>query len=361
VWPGRGGNVPRGSGRREQAHLPALDGLRALAVSAVVLYHAGVTWARGGLLGVDVFFVLSGYLITGLLLSEKRRTGTISLGNFWIRRARRLLPALLLVLVAVAVVWRLTAPPASLPGVRSDALATLFYSANWHFAVAGQGYFASFADPSPLLHMWSLGVEEQFYLIWPLVVVAVLGWRIVRSRGAQRLLVVTVVGSIASAVLMAALALNMSGGGGDGTINWIYYGTATRVQALLTGATLVVGMHLAGRDLIGRRWRRGPGGPGGRAQPSRAAVPELPPVWRSVLTVAGIATMAVLLIILCSVDGLSTWCLPTRSPGSCPWRRWCGSVASLTASTCGIGRSTSTSTATGRGCTAPRSCCCGSR
>ena len=311
--PGRGGNVPRGSGRREQAHLPALDGLRALAVSAVVLYHAGVTWARGGLLGVDVFFVLSGYLITGLLLSEKRRTGTISLGNFWIRRARRLLPALLLVLVAVAIVWRLTAPPASLPGVRSDALATLFYSANWHFAVAGQGYFASFADPSPLLHMWSLGVEEQFYLIWPLVVVAVLGWRIVRSRGAQRLLVVTVVGSIASAVLMAALALNMSGGGGDGTINWIYYGTATRVQALLTGATLVVGMHLAGRDLIGRRWRRapgapgGPGGPGGRAQPSRAAVPELPPVWRSVLTVAGIATMAVLLVILCSVDGLSSW------------------------------------------------------
>ena len=123
--------------------------------------------------------------------------------------------------MAVAIVWRLTAPPASLPGVRSDALATLFYSANWHFAVAGQGYFASFADPSPLLHMWSLGVEEQFYLIWPLVVVAVLGWRIVRSRGAQRLLVVTVVGSIASAVLMAALALNMSGGGGDGTINWI--------------------------------------------------------------------------------------------------------------------------------------------
>ena len=238
-----------------------------------MLYHAGVTWARGGLLGVDVFFVLSGYLITGLLLSEKRRTGTISLRNFWIRRARRLLPALLLVLLVVVVVWRLTAPPASLPGVRSDALATLFYSANWHFAAAGQGYFASFADPSPLLHMWSLGVEEQFYLFWPLIVVAVLGWRVARRRGPQRLLAVTVIGSIASAGLMAVLALNMSGGSGSGTVNWIYYGTATRVQALLIGATLVVGMHLAGRDLLGRRWRRGPA----RGGPIRGCRPAGPP------------------------------------------------------------------------------------
>jgi peptidoglycan/LPS O-acetylase OafA/YrhL len=296
--PGRPGAAPPSGGRgREQAHLPALDGLRALAVSAVVLYHAGVTWARGGLLGVDVFFVLSGYLITGLLLSEKRRTGTISLRNFWIRRARRLLPALLLVLLVVVVVWRLTAPPASLPGVRSDALATLFYSANWHFAAAGQGYFASFADPSPLLHMWSLGVEEQFYLFWPLVVVAVLGWHIARRHGAQRLFVVTIAGSIASAGLMAGLALNMSGGSGDGTINWIYYGTATRIQALLIGAALVAGMHLAGRDLLGRQWRGA----------ARSGVPELPPVWRGALTGAGIATMAVLLVVLSRVDGLSTW------------------------------------------------------
>src|SRR5271165_1474290 len=162
----------------------ALDGLRGLAVAAVVLYHLGTPGIRGGLFGVDVFFVLSGYLITGLLLQEWRKTGGLSLVAFWGRRARRLLPALLIVLPLVAVTWRLIAQPAEMPGVRDDILATLFYVANWHSIYVGHSYFAAFSAPSPLLHTWSLAVEEQFYLVWPLVAVFALG----RRRSPRRLL-----------------------------------------------------------------------------------------------------------------------------------------------------------------------------
>src|SRR5580698_739365 len=156
-------------------YLPALDGLRAFAVAGVFAYHLGFGWASGGYLGVDLFFVLSGFLITSLLLEEWVTTARIKLAAFWARRARRLLPALFLVLGAIALYVVLNGrfgPPGSaaqvdLSGLRGDALATLFYVANWHAIFAHQSYFAQFSAPSPLEHTWSLAIEEQFYLVWP--------------------------------------------------------------------------------------------------------------------------------------------------------------------------------------------------
>ena len=153
---------------------PALDGLRALAVGAVIAYHFGYGWARGGFLGVDTFFVLSGYLITSLLLVEFRGQGTVRLHAFWARRARRLLPALLLMLAVVTIWAGLTRPADQLGVIRGDGLATLFYGANWRFIASGQTYFALVSLPSPFRHAWSLAIEEQFYLVWPLITLACL-------------------------------------------------------------------------------------------------------------------------------------------------------------------------------------------
>jgi peptidoglycan/LPS O-acetylase OafA/YrhL len=138
---------------------------------AVLLYHFGISWLGGGLLGVDVFFVLSGFLITSLLCREFAGTRTIRLGHFWANRARRLLPALLVLILAVAIYVRLFAGSVDISSIRSDAFATLLYVANWHFVLSDQGYFAQAAAPSPFLHTWSLAVEEQYYLIWPLTLI----------------------------------------------------------------------------------------------------------------------------------------------------------------------------------------------
>src|SRR5690554_4146704 len=158
-------------------YLPALDGLRAFAVAGVLCYHGGLAWAQGGFLGVDLFFVLSGFLITTLLLREHEDRGAIALGAFWIRRARRLLPALGLLIVLVILYALFVAAPDELRTIRGDALATLGYVANWRFIATDDSYFALFQAPSPLRHVWSLAIEEQFYLLWPLIVYGVLRWR----------------------------------------------------------------------------------------------------------------------------------------------------------------------------------------
>ena len=204
--------------------IPALDGIRAVAVIAVLLFHAGVSWMPGGSFGVDVFFVLSGFLITALLVGERDRSGTIRLGGFYLRRARRLVPALVLVLLFVCVTWGLLLSVKT-PTLRGDALATVFYVANWHFAFSGQGYFASFAAPSPLLHTWSLAVEEQFYLIWPLAVTFLL------ARGRS------VVRWAAGLVLIAFTSTLIQSLAGVWT-DRLYYGTDTRAMPLLLGAVL---------------------------------------------------------------------------------------------------------------------------
>ena len=211
------------------ARVRSLDGLRAIAVTAVIGFHLGVGWLPGGLLGVDMFFVLSGFLITSLLVTERDRIGRISLKGFYSRRARRLLPAMLLVLIVTLVVWRLTADPSRFPGLRGDATATLGYVANWHFAFSGQGYFDQLAPPSPLLHLWSLAVEEQFYLVWPLVVIITL-----RFGSRRLLLAVAMAGAAASTALISVLSVR----GVDA--NRLYYGTDTRATAVLVGAALAL-------------------------------------------------------------------------------------------------------------------------
>jgi peptidoglycan/LPS O-acetylase OafA/YrhL len=220
-----------------KARLGQLDGIRGIAVGTVFAYHVGLGWAKGGLLGVDIFFVLSGFLITGLLLRENAKAGTIAFGRFWGRRAIRLLPAMLVMLFVVMLVWRLTAPAAVLPAVRADVISALLYVANWHFAFAGSDYFSHGLSPSPMLHMWSLAVEEQFYLLWPLIF-----WAATRKRtaaGATRAIrAVSAFGLVASTGLMALLSFH------GVSASRLYYGTDTRASALLAGALLATFLPL---------------------------------------------------------------------------------------------------------------------
>lgn len=236
------------SRRRRGRYLPGLDGLRAVSVLAVMLYHAAPGWLPGGFLGVEVFFVISGYLITSLLLSEHASRGRISLRSFWFRRARRLLPALFLLLAAVAFLAA-TFYREEAAELRAQLVAALTYSTNWFQIAAGQSYFASVERPSPLQHLWSLAIEEQFYLVWPVLLVVVLGAARRTRRGLDRVrpavpgwvLALIGAGAGASALLMAHLyrpALDPSR---------VYYGTDTRAQGLLLGALLAFVWQPPGR------------------------------------------------------------------------------------------------------------------
>jgi peptidoglycan/LPS O-acetylase OafA/YrhL len=227
--PGRGTSAeviesaPQATGHRVRG----LDGIRAVAVAGVLLFHGGVSGVGGGMLGVDVFFALSGFLITSLLVTEHERTSTIAFGRFYLRRARRLLPALFITLIGVAFYARYIADPATLSSLRGDALSTLAYVANWRFIFSDQSYFVVNGAPSPLLHTWSLAIEEQFYLLWPLICLLVL------RRGSRRTLaLVAALGALAS--FGTSLGLSLAGAGSAR----LYYGTDTRAQAILAGAVL---------------------------------------------------------------------------------------------------------------------------
>ncbi len=245
-------------GPRERfAHIRALDGLRGVAVVLVVLSHFATGLAPGGFLGVDLFFVLSGFLITSLLVSEWETRSQISLPRFWARRARRLFPALLVVVAAVMLYSVIWSSRATTHRVGLDGLAALFYVANWRFILSGQSYIEQFLQtaPSPLRHTWSLAIEEQFYVVWPLVVLAVTRVAIRRSAGrpvpARRmrhlLAGVAAVAGVASFSWM--LVLHSRGA----SLDRLYYGTDTRVFMILAGA--VLGALTAGRPFAGRSWR----------------------------------------------------------------------------------------------------------
>jgi peptidoglycan/LPS O-acetylase OafA/YrhL len=223
---------PVGSGQR---YMPGLDGLRAIAVLAVIAFHEQFSWAPGGLLGVAVFFTLSGYLITDLLLSRWLATGRAQLGNFWLRRARRLLPALF-VMLAIVTAWVTLLDRARLTDLRGADAAAATYWSNWYLIVQGQSYFSRFAPPQPLDHLWSLAVEEQFYLIWPWLLLAGLYFiRRRRSAGAIRWLSLpTLALAAGSAVLMWRLYHPAV----DPTR--VYEGTDTRAFGLLIGAALAM-------------------------------------------------------------------------------------------------------------------------
>ena len=216
--------------RGRMQHQPALDGLRGAAVAGVLLFHAG--HLRGGYLGVDAFFVLSGFLITSLLLAEGARTGTVALGAFWARRARRLLPALLAVLAFVAVYSLVVASAAERTTIRGDGLATLGYFANWRAIFSGTDYWALFGSPSPLEHTWSLAIEEQFYLVWPLLLVAI-------TAAPRRVLALAGGLAIASFVWMQVLY-------DPASPSRVYFGTDTRLASILIGAALAAWVALTG-------------------------------------------------------------------------------------------------------------------
>ena len=260
VWPLRGRSDRRlPSGRPGIGYVPALDGVRGLAVMAVLAFHGGMPWARGGFLGVDAFFVLSGYLITSLLLVEWEQNGRIAVIAFWGRRARRLLPALLLMVAVVTLGARTLLPPEEVRLLRGDGLAALLYVANWRMILRGGDYFAQTSSPSPLEHTWSLGIEEQFYVVWPLLMAGLLaGTLAVAARRAAltHVLVLCAMGAAASTLLLATLYRSDDPGRA-------YYGTDTRGASLLVGAGLAVllAQRTSAGDGLGRqrvlsRWAR---------------------------------------------------------------------------------------------------------
>jgi peptidoglycan/LPS O-acetylase OafA/YrhL len=259
----------------------ALDGLRAFALLIIMGYHFGVGWLQGGFFSLDIFYVLSGYLITGLLLGEWARAARIRLGAFWLRRARRLLPALLVVLVVVTLVVRFAYPAGLYPNLRMADLSALFYFSNWWQIAASGNYFVATGAVSPLTHTWSLAVEEQFYLVWPLVVLAVLHIGKRFDRGIEILLGVSVAGVIASATEMAVLY------GPRANITRLYFGTDTHAQSILVGATLACVLTLVQR-------RRGLPGMAPTARGTAARV---------VLTVIGLAGLAGTLILTKQLTG----------------------------------------------------------
>ncbi|MCX7620230.1 MAG: acyltransferase, partial [Acidimicrobiales bacterium] len=184
-------------------HFPGLDGLRGLAVLVVLLFHSGFSWAKGGFLGVSSFFTLSGFLITALLLAERRATGAIDLKAFWIRRFRRLMPAALTCLTVVAVFGLFGADGTQKRNLAGDALSAMGYVANWRFVFSGQSYADLFAAPSPVLHFWSLAIEEQFYLLYPL-----LAYGVFRLVGFSR----RYFGAVVLVLILASVSASFVGG-----------------------------------------------------------------------------------------------------------------------------------------------------
>ncbi|HEY2714610.1 MAG TPA: acyltransferase family protein [Solirubrobacterales bacterium] len=222
--------------KRNQRYMPGLDGLRAIAVLAVIAFHLGFGWAPGGLLGVGIFFTLSGYLITDILLNQLSQRGKIKLASFWLGRARRLLPALF-VMLAVVVFWATVFGPAQPDQFRKAVISSVFYVNNWEQIFGNVSYFARFAPEGPLNHLWSLSVEEQFYIFWPFLLL--IGVKLVHERplasGVRpRLAIVAIVLALISTIEMAVLyhpSLDPSR---------IYYGTDTRAGGLLFGAALAM-------------------------------------------------------------------------------------------------------------------------
>ncbi|MGM1049239.1 MAG: acyltransferase family protein [Bacillota bacterium] len=210
-------------------YMPGLDGLRALSVIAVIAYHLNLDWAQGGLLGVGVFFVLSGYLITDHIILEWKTYNRLSIKIFWIRRIRRLVPAMFCMLLVVAL-WLIIIDPARLQALKGDFLSSIFYINNWYLIFHEVSYFESFAPPSPIGHLWSLSIEEQFYLLWPLLLV--IGLKLLPRKGKMILWILT-----CAAISTIAMAIIYEPGSDPSRV---YYGTDTRAFALLIGAALAI-------------------------------------------------------------------------------------------------------------------------
>lgn len=225
--------------RPKSRYIPALDGLRTLAVVAVVLYHLNLAWAQGGLLGVTIFFVLSGYLITRLLINEIAKTGRIDLKSFWIRRIRRLFPAVVTVVVVTCALCTVF-NHVMLTKMRPDILPSLLFFNNWWQIMQDVSYFNALGDPSPLTHFWSLAIEEQFYLIWPPLLFAMVSMHVSKPNTRRVVLGLAAVSALAMMVLYSPAA----------DPSRVYYGTDTRVFSLLLGAWMA---FIPDRDLAPAR------------------------------------------------------------------------------------------------------------
>ncbi len=255
-------------------YMPGLDGLRTVAVFAVILYHLGVKWAPGGLLGVNLFFVLSGYLITNILQAQWESAGKIDLKDFWIRRGRRLLPALLIMLV-ILLLWAVFFEPERLSSLGSEALAGAFYASNWYLIFHKVSYFESFGPPSPMGHLWSLAIEGQFYLIWPILLG--LGFGLGKSKGKKIIIALTAAIVVLSALAMALLYI-------PGTDpSRVYYGTDTRAFALILGG--LAAMILPGNKMSS----------------------ELPPFGALKVDLAGIACLSAILWMMLKTNQYQTF------------------------------------------------------
>lgn len=209
-------------------YMPGLDGVRAVAVIAIIIYHLNPQWLSGGFLGVDTFFVISGYLITCLLLTEYHNTGKIELMSFWLRRVKRLIPAVLFLVMGV-IVLSLIFMPTEIQKVRADSIAAIFYVSNWWYIMQNVDYFEQFAV-QPLKHLWSLAIEEQFYLVFPIVLLSLLSF--IRRLKSIRIifLILLVISMIAMMVLYVP----------NENVARVYFGTDTRIQTLLMGVLLAL-------------------------------------------------------------------------------------------------------------------------
>ncbi|MBQ0140296.1 MAG: acetyltransferase [Kurthia sp.] len=215
--------------KSKRRYISGLDGLRAISVLAVILYHLHIKWIDGGFLGVTVFFVLSGYLITDLLVNEYEKTGKIDFKAFWIKRFRRLLPALTVMLIVIGT-WITLFQRSFLVGLRGEILAAFTYISNWYYVFQEHSYFTKFAPPSPLQHMWSLAVEEQFYIIWPILMLIAL--KFIPSKGKLAVLIL-----LLSFVSTEAMAFMFTP---DEDPSRVYFGTDTRAFSILLGAALAI-------------------------------------------------------------------------------------------------------------------------
>jgi peptidoglycan/LPS O-acetylase OafA/YrhL len=306
--------------RVDLTHVDGLDGLRGLAVIAVVLFHGGFSWASGGFLGVELFFVLSGFLITSLLLREWLSSGTVVLSNFWARRGRRLLPALFVLVVVIGIYYAIKGQAGAVPGLFGNGMSALFYYSNWHQIATGASYFAQNSSPSPFQHTWSLAIEEQFYVVWPLLVLAVAGLIVRGRRGpggtpsdaqARRLLDTLLALSVLLLIASAVDAVLLYHGGSGK--NRVYFGTDTRAYGLLSGAALAAVMarlRLADRSAVGGSEIAEPaviGAPGSRRRRLRL---ELSGGRLAAVSLGSLAVVVALLVLMWKANGDQHWMYP---------------------------------------------------
>ena len=267
--------MPKPTDESKRRYVPGLDGIRALAVLCVIAYHLGVPGAQGGMLGVGIFFTLSGFLITDILLQQWSANMRLELGQFWLHRARRLLPALFVLLPTVTV-WVALFDAGQLAAVRRQVFGAVFYVSNWVTISEHGSYFARFAAPLPLDHLWSLAIEEQFYIVWPWLLLAGLWF----GRTRRNLLIMTLGLALASAIVMGVLYHP----GYDPTR--AYEGTDTRAFTLLIGAALAI---------RGASWF------------TRNRAPEQA---RTILDVAGVIGLVVIALLIARTNAFTSFLYP---------------------------------------------------